>query len=77
MTRIQLDSILANVSNNRRGFLKTLLIGSAVVAAPMMISKSMAAGAEGEAPNADGTCNGDLVLNKKKNICVVKKKKEA
>jgi hypothetical protein len=76
MTQNDLDKVLAHVSKDRRGFLKTLLVGSAVVAVPVISSRAMAAGGEGEEPNADGSCNGALVLNKKKNICVVKKKKK-
>jgi hypothetical protein len=76
MPQIELDKILANVSKNRRGFFKALLVGSAVVASPAMISKAMAAGGEGEPPKPDGTCNGDLIVSKKTGTCVAKKKKE-
>jgi len=37
-----LESVLANVSQDRRGFLKTLLVGSAVAAVPLMTSEAMA-----------------------------------
>jgi len=43
MAQNELDKILAHVSQDRRGFLKTLLVGSAVVAVPVMISQAMAA----------------------------------
>ena len=43
-----LESILANVSQDRRGFLKTMLVGSAVAALPLMTSQAMAAEGEGE-----------------------------
>jgi hypothetical protein len=76
MAQNELEKILAHVRKDRRGLLKSLLIGSAIMAAPAMISKAMAAGGEGEEPKPDGTCNEGLVLNKKKNICVKKKKKE-
>ena len=78
MSRFELDKVLANVSRNRRGFLKTLLVGTAAAAAtaPLLTSKAVAAGGEGEEPKPDGTCNEGLVLNKKKNICAKKKKKE-
>jgi hypothetical protein len=57
-----LDNALAHVQQNRRGFLKTLIVGSAVVAIPVMISQAMAA--EGD--------EGDEGKKKKK-----KKKKQA
>ena len=75
MAHNDLDKVLAHVSKDRRGFLKTLLVGSAVAAVPMMVSQAMAAGGEGEEPD-DGKCKEGLVVNKKKNICVVKKKKK-
>jgi hypothetical protein len=37
-----LDTALAHVAQDRRGFLKTLLVGSAVAALPLMTSQSMA-----------------------------------
>ena len=43
-----LESVLANVSQDRRGFLKTMLVGSAVAALPLMTSQAMAAEGEGE-----------------------------
>jgi hypothetical protein len=76
MAQNELDKILAHVSQGRRGFLRTLLVGSAVAAIPVITSQAMAAGGEGEEPNGDGSCNGGLVLNKKKNVCQVKKKKK-
>ena len=66
MTQNDLDKVLAHVSQDRRGFLKTLLVGSAVVAVPVMTSQAMAAGGEGDEPNADGSCNEGC--KKKKNI---------
>ena len=41
-----LESVLAHVGQDRRGFLKTLFVGSALAAVPMMTSQAMAA--EGE-----------------------------
>lgn len=37
-----LDTALAHVKQDRRGFLKTLIIGSAVAAVPLMTSEAMA-----------------------------------
>ncbi len=49
MAQNELDKILAQVSQDRRGFLKTLLVGSAVVAVPVMTSQAMAQeGGDGE-----------------------------
>ncbi|HXJ01384.1 MAG TPA: twin-arginine translocation signal domain-containing protein [Micropepsaceae bacterium] len=44
-----LDNALAHVQQDRRGFLKTLIVGSAVAAIPVMTSQAMAAeGEEGD-----------------------------
>ena len=43
MAQNDLDKVLAQVSQDRRGFLKTMLVGSAVAAIPVMTSQSMAA----------------------------------
>ena len=77
MAKHDLEKALANVNHNRRGMLKTLLIGTGVAAAaiPLMTSQSMAAGGDGEDPNADGTCNTGLVVRKKTGKCGVAKKK--
>jgi hypothetical protein len=45
---VKLDAALAQVSQDRRGFLKTMLIGSAVAALPLMTSQAMAAEGEGD-----------------------------
>jgi hypothetical protein len=42
MAQNDLDKVLAHVSQDRRGFLKTLLVGSAVAAVPVMTSQAMA-----------------------------------
>ena len=82
MSRFELDKVLANVSRNRRGFLKTLLVGTAAAAAaaPLLTSRAVAAapgpGDEGQPPKPDGSCNDPLVLNKKKGVCMPKKNKE-
>ena len=43
-----LDNALAQVSQDHRGFLRTLLVGSAVAAIPAMTSQAVAAEGEGE-----------------------------
>jgi hypothetical protein len=44
-----LEAALAHVQQDRRGFLKTLIVGSAVAAIPVMTSQAMAAeGDEGD-----------------------------
>ena len=43
-----LESILAHVSQDRRGFLKTMLVGSAVASLPLITSQAIAAEGEGE-----------------------------
>jgi hypothetical protein len=48
MAQNDLDKVLARVSQDRRGFLKTLLVGSAVAAVPVMTSQAMAAEDEDE-----------------------------
>ena len=42
-----LENVLAHVAQNRRGFLKTMFVGSAVAALPLMTSQAMAAEGEG------------------------------
>ena len=42
-----LESVLAHVSQDRRGFLKTLLVGSAVASIPVIASQAVAAEGEG------------------------------
>jgi len=66
-----LDAALAHVSHDRRGFLKTLLVGSAisaVAAIPLMTSQSMAATEDG--------CPEGQKKNKKGECAVPKKKAE-
>jgi len=64
MAQHDLDKVLAQVSQDRRGFLKTLLVGSAVAAVPVMTSQAMA-------QDQGGDNGGDEGKKKKK-----KKKKE-
>lgn len=37
-----LETVLAQVAQDRRGFLKTLLVGSAVAAVPVMTTEALA-----------------------------------
>ena len=70
MAMKSLDAVLAHVSHDRRGFLKTLLVGSAisaVAAIPLMSSESMA---------ADDGCPEGQKKNKKGECAVPKKKAE-
>ena len=72
MSERSLDSVLANISQGRRGFLRTLVIGSAMAAAiPLMTTQSLAQ-AEGQDP-VNGKCNDGLVVNKKGKCAVPKK----
>lgn len=43
-----LDNALANVQQDRRGFLRTMLVGSAVAAIPAMTTQAVAQEGEGE-----------------------------
>ena len=43
-----LERILSHVSQDRRGFLKTLLVGSAIASVPLITSQAIAAEGEGE-----------------------------
>ena len=70
MAQNELDKVLAHVSQDRRGFLKTLLVGSAVTAVaaiPAMTSQAVAAGEDG--------CPEGQKKNKKGECAVPKKKK--
>jgi len=76
MSQNVLDKALAHVSNDRRGFFKTLFIGTAVAAIPLMTTQAMAQ-KEGEDPGAGGKCDDGLVVSKKTGKCAVPKKKKA
>ena len=75
---MSVEKTLENVSNDRRGFFRTLLIGASVtaVALPMMTTQSLAQ-KEGEDPGAGGKCDDGLVVSKKTGKCAVPKKKAA
>ena len=76
MAKHDLEKALANVNHNRRGMLKTLLIGAGVTAAavPLMTSASMAQ-KEGEDPGPGDKCDDGLAKSKKTGKCQVPKKK--
>jgi hypothetical protein len=76
MSQNDLEKALAHVSRDRRGILKTLLIGTgtAIAAVPLMTTQSMAQKA-GEDPGPDGKCDDGLVVGKKSGKCQVPKKK--
>lgn len=69
------EKTLENVSNSRRGFFRTMLIGAGAtaVALPLMTTQSLAQ-KEGEDPK-DGKCDDGLVVSKKSGKCIVPKKK--
>jgi len=48
-----LENALAQVKQDRRGFLKTLLVGSAVAAVPPLTKTTPSAGASSSAPTAE------------------------
>jgi hypothetical protein len=74
MSKMELDKALAAVNQNRRGFFRALLIGSAVVAVPLITTQAMAQAA-GADPGAGGKCDDGLVVSKKTGKCAAPKKK--
>ena len=70
----KIDLALAQVAQNRRGFFKAMLIGSAVVAVPLITTQAMAQAA-GADPGAGGKCDDGLVVGKKSGKCQMPKKK--
>ena len=75
---MSVEKTLENVSNSRRGFFRTLMIGAGAtaVALPLMTTQSLAQ-KEGEDPGAGGKCDDGLVVSKKTGKCAVPKKKKA
>jgi len=69
------EKTLENVSNDRRGFFRTLLIGAGAtaVALPLMTTQSLAQ-KEGEDPK-DGKCDDGLIVSKKTGKCKAPGKK--
>jgi hypothetical protein len=68
------EKTLENVSNDRRGFFRTLLIGAGAtaVALPLMTTQSLAQ-KDGEDPK-DGKCDDGLIVSKKTGKCKMPKK---
>jgi hypothetical protein len=77
MAKNDLEKALAHVSHDRRGFFRTMLIGTgAAVALPMMTTQLLAQ-KEGEDPGPGGKCDEGLVVSKKTGKCKMPKKAPA
>ena len=76
MAHNDLEKALSHVRDERRGFMKKLLIGTGVaaIATPLMTTQAMAQ-KEGEDPGAGGKCDDGLMVSKKTGKCAVPKKK--
>jgi hypothetical protein len=75
---MSVEKTIENVSNDRRGFFRTLLIGAGAtaVALPLMTTQSLAQAA-GADPGPGDKCDDGLVVSKKTGKCQVPKKKAA
>jgi hypothetical protein len=75
MAQHDLELALAHVRDERRAFVKKLLIGTGIAAAtiPLMTTQALAQ-KEGEDPK-DGKCDDGLVVSKKTGKCAAPKKK--
>ena len=73
---MSVEKSLENVSNSRRGFFRTLLVGAGAVAVavPMMTTQSLAQ-KEGEDPGPGGKCDDGLIVSKKTGKCKMPGKK--
>jgi len=77
MAKNDLEKALAHVSHDRRGFFRTMLIGTgAAVALPLMTTELLAQ-KEGEDPGPGGKCDDGLVVSKKTGKCKMPKKAPA
>ena len=76
MAQHDLEMALAHVRDERRAFVKKLLIGAGIAAAtvPLMTTQALAQ-KEGEDPGPGGKCDDGLVVNKKSGKCAMPKKK--
>jgi hypothetical protein len=76
MAQHDLDHALAHVRDERRAFVKKLLIGTgiAIATVPLMTTQAMAQ-KEGEDPGPGGKCDDGLAVGKKSGKCQVPKKK--
>lgn len=73
---MSVEKTLENVSNSRRGFFRTMLVGAGAVAVavPLMTTQSLAQ-KEGEDPGAGGKCDDGLIVSKKTGKCKAPGKK--
>jgi len=77
MAKNDLEKALAHISHDRRGFFRTMLIGTgAAVALPLMTTELLAQ-KEGEDPGPGGKCDDGLVVSKKTGKCKMPKKAPA
>lgn len=74
---MSVEKTLENVSQGRRGFFRTLMIGAGAtaVALPLMTTASLAQ-KDGEDPK-DGKCDDGLIVSKKTGKCKAIKKAPA
>jgi hypothetical protein len=72
---MSVEKTLENVSNDRRGFFRTMLIGAGTVAVavPLMTTQSLAQ-KDGEDPGPGGKCDDGLIVSKKSGKCKAPKK---
>jgi hypothetical protein len=76
MAEHDLEKVLAQISHDRRGFFRTLLIGAgAAVAVPLVTTETFAQ-KEGEYP-VNGKCDEGLIVSKKTGKCKMPKKAPA
>ncbi|MGH6828471.1 MAG: hypothetical protein ACREFW_06150 [Rhizomicrobium sp.] len=74
MAKDHLEKVLEHITRDRRGFFKTMLVGTAI-ALPLMTVEAVAQKA-GEDPGAGGTCDPGLVVSKKTGKCMVRRRRK-